>query len=380
VKRPALLRKLVVAALCLAVGLGLPLAVRADGKPSPPAEADLILPDCPVAALGVHALFTALELELGHDGIPRIRLETSQERDDVATIEVSLVCQPGASQILLRVRNSPHIEVQRAMDISDLPRRLRARAVALATAELARSTWLNPSLPDKVGDLPPSDAGDAESAKRIGESSQAGKPDPPAPRPATAPSTTMLPDRVVDPLPFERSKRSRLDFAAGPTARWFLSGSSPTFGGRAAVRVGRFQAGADVLYSYDARFASPSKLGLVVAWSAFDVFARERGIWRFSTGPRLAAGAGWARVPASSQGSPLPVPPGTQPSAPADTTSGLYLEGALVAALLARTGTGWMSGLVLEAGLGRGIAPGRDSLQPGTMSNFGLCLLVEYQF
>lgn len=383
------LRRLVVAAICAAEACGLPVAVRAQGKAVSPAEADVILPDCPVAALGLSALFAVLELELEHDGVRHISLVRSQRRDDVATIEVALACKPGAHQVLLRVGNPPYKEVHRAMDITDLPRRLRARAVAIAAAELARSTWSNAPLADEVGDAPPPDADVVESAEPVsgsprsettGESTEADARPPPAPRTATAQPIAKLPDKVGDPSPQGRSKRRRLDFAAGPEARWFLSARSPAFGGRAATRIGRFQAGADVLYTYDPRFAAPSKLGLAAGWAAFDLVVRESGIWRLSTSPRIAAGAGWARVQASSQGSSLLVPPDVYPSAPADATAGLYVEGSLVAALSARTGSGWLFVLGLEAGLGWGIAPGCDSLQPGVRSSFGAILLVEHPF
>lgn len=62
----------------------------------------------------------------------------------------------------------------------------------------------------------------------------------------------------------------------------------------AIPRFGRWQAGADVLASYDKRFANPTALGLAGGWLSFDIFATERGFWCMATGPRLAAGAVFA--------------------------------------------------------------------------------------
>jgi hypothetical protein len=353
----------------------------------PPPEADVILPDCPAAALGARALLAALELELEYDGIRRISQVSSQRQDEVATIEVALECEPGADQVRLRVRNSPYQEVHRAMDIADLPRRLRVRAVALAAAELARSTWSNSPRPAEVEDAPPVDAdASADKSARPSDESPTGSkpPPPPPPRPATEPPTTKLPDKVPALSPQGRLKRRWLGFAAGPATRWFVPAASPAFGGRVAAHIGRLQAGADILYSYDSRFTAATKLGLAIGWAAFDVFARERGSWRLSTGPRLAAGAGWSRTPTSNQkspqGSPLPASPDEQPATAAGATRGLYLEGALVTDLLACTAAGWRFTLGMEAGLGWGIAPGRDSLQPSIRPNVGASLLAGHDF
>ena len=381
--RPALL---VVAAIGATTARGAPLAVGAEGMAGPPAEANVILPDCPAAALGARALLAALELELEYDGIRRISQVSSQRQDDVATIEVALDCEPGANQVRLRVRNAPYQEAHRAMDIADLPRRLRVHAVALAAAELARSTWANSPRPAEVEDAPlvDADASAGKSAQPSGESPAGSKPPPPPPRPATEPPSAKPPDKGPALSPQGRLKRRWLGFAAGPATRWFVPAASPALGGRVAAHIGRLQAGADILYSYDSRFTAATKLGLAIGWAAFDVFARERGSWRLSTGPRLAAGAGWSRTPTSNQESPqgslLPASPDGQPAAAAGTTRGFFLEGALVVDLLACTAAGWRFTLGMEAGLGWGIAPGRDSLKPSIRPNVGASLLAGHDF
>jgi hypothetical protein len=383
VKRSAL-HKLGIAAICAAESLGVPLAVGAEGTGGPPAEADVMLPDCPAVALGARALLAALELELRHDGVRRINPVPAQRTDDVTTIEVRLDCEPGANQVLLRVRNAPYQEAQRAMDITDLPRWLRARAVALAAAELARSTWSNsPPLAQVEAASPPhADAGNSTQSSRT--SSATSRPPPPPARPAAEPPAAKLPDRLAVPSPSGRLKRRWLGLAVGPEARWLAPATVPLFGARVAVRIGRWQVGADALFLHDSRFTAATVLGLTVGWAAFEAFARERGSWRFSTGPRLAAGAGWSRVPVNGQGtpegSPLPATPDGQSAAAEETTRGLYLEGSLAAGIQARTAAGWLFALDLDAGLGWGIAPGKDSPQPSIRPSVGIGLLAGRDF
>jgi hypothetical protein len=350
----------------------------------PPAEADVILPDCPAATLDAHALLAALELELDHDGIRRINLVPAQRPGGVATLEVALDCGPGAHEVRLRVRNDPHPEVHRAMAIADLPRRLRARAVALAAAELARSTWSSAPRPAEVEGSPAAET-DGNAGESAGPRPASPATNPSPLRPVTEPPAAVVPPAVATPLPPSPPQRSWRGVSAGPAARWFLSAAGPAFGGRAAARLGRLRVGADVLFSYDSRFTAATKLGLALGWVAWDALARERGRWRFSTGPRLAAGAGWARTPMiisqeGPLGAPLPASPDAPAPAPAEATRGWYVEGALAAELQARTATGWLVTLEIEAGLGWGIAPGRDSVQPSLGPNVGASLLAGHGF
>lgn len=371
----SLARALVMVAMGALAMHGVSTALGAEG----PIEADVILPDCPAAALDARALFAALALELEHDGIRRVHQVAAQSPDAVTTIEAVIDCHAEAVQVRLRVRHARQQAAQRTMDMADLPRRLRVRAVALAAAELARSTW---SGAVRIETAPADDAG-AEARPAVASDAEDRKAIPPSPpRPTATPESAKAPHESAAVSPAARPRRRWGGFGVGATARWFLPAASPSFGGRAAVRIDRLQAGCDVLYGYASRFANRPTLALAVGWISVDALAREREGWRLSTGPRLAAGAGWASPSAISQESTLggPVPGSVEAESPTTETRGWYLEGALIAELRARTARGWMIALEMAAGLGWGTAPGRDSARPSLRPNLGASLLAGHNF
>jgi hypothetical protein len=343
-----------------------------------PVEVDVILPDCPAAGLAAEALLAALELELGHDGIRRVNLLPAPGTDGEATIEVVLVGGPDAQQVRLRIRGAPDHAAERDMYIADLPRRLRPRGVALAAAELARWAWSSSPRAREMNDAAPPDAGaGADGLAAPSPATADASAVPAAPAAATA-AASALPGAATPLRP--SPSRPPWGLAAGPAARWFFSAVGPALGGRAAAGVGRWRLGVDVLVSYDARFAAATKLGLATAWMGFEAWAVERGRWRLSTGPRLAAGAGWSRVPTENQQGPLggPVTASPDPPAAAQSTRGWYVEGTQIVYLQARTASGWLCAAGLELGLGWGIAPGRDSVQPGLRPSAGVNVLAGH--
>jgi hypothetical protein len=378
VKIRSLARTFVVVAVG-ATGLsGVPLALGAEG----PGEADVILPDCPATALDARALFAALTLELEHDGVRRTHQVASPRSEAEMTIELAFDCHAEAVHVRLRVRDSRQHEAQRTMDVADLPRRLRARAVALAAAELARSTWSGASTLGQVEPTPPDDSGaDTRPAAAPSDGSPSAiMPSPP--RPSETPNTAKPRHESAAVSPALSPQRRWRGLGLGATTRWFGFAASPSFGGRVAVRLDRLQVGADMLFGYASRFATSPSRALAVGWTSFDALARERGSWRLATGPRLSVGAGWASPAAINQEAPVGGPVSEPASAeiPAAATRGWYCEGALMAELRARTARGWLIALEMAAGLGWGTAPGRDSARPSLRPNLGASLLAGHGF
>jgi hypothetical protein len=116
-----------------------------------PARVVLSPPSCNEALVG-ETLLRMLRVELAGDGVERVELATPGGEDEVALARVSIEaarCEPGASEFLVTVDDvATRKSVRRAVDLSDVPTANRARALALAVAELVRASWLELTLPD----------------------------------------------------------------------------------------------------------------------------------------------------------------------------------------------------------------------------------------
>ncbi|MGC4086659.1 MAG: hypothetical protein QM756_01945 [Polyangiaceae bacterium] len=151
--------------------VGLLLAPAAAADP----DLSVAFVDCDVDPLGKQAVLRALALELGRSGV-------RDSSPDNANIALRYRCD-GSASVLIRRTNSA---LERELRVDDVPARERARALALAVAELARAAE-DPS--SSVGAATPVD--DGGSVPAATESTK------PAPRseatpkaPSAAPDTT----------------------------------------------------------------------------------------------------------------------------------------------------------------------------------------------
>ncbi len=321
----------------------------------------MILTDCPEASLEFGALFAALRLELEHDGAISVAAVSTLRSEISASIEITIPCSPQAASVRIRVRSAKGARADRNMTLSDLPRSLRARAVALAAAELARSSWLRsePSTESDASDsAPPAGAGPAP-AKTAGGAKTADGATSAATRFATAsdpPNSSPAPPVLARP----EARGASFVMAVGPTVRFFLPATTPAYGARASVRFNRFHAGSDFVAQFPGSFGRLA-LGVATIWAAWDVLFHERPRFRAGVGPRIALGVAWSPTYPRNMTGVLSAAGDTydvseDPEQAQGGRTAFYAEGSFAANAFIKLGRGLTCGAILEAGVAWGAA------------------------
>jgi len=138
------------------------LACAQEAEPATPplpSRVTLTLPSCARAGIAAESFARMLRAELAADGVEQIELATPGEAAATALARVSIespACEAHPEQFLLGVDDAAtRKSVRRAVDLSDVALAGRPRALALATAELLRASWLELALPTAPEPLAP---------------------------------------------------------------------------------------------------------------------------------------------------------------------------------------------------------------------------------
>lgn len=338
----------------------------------------LRLPDCPEAGLDFESLSRALRLELALDSKSDLVAETASDSktnpiaesaldsEARASIEIELSCGAATSTVEIRFRDAKGKVVDRRVLLSDLPKPVRARAVALATAELVRSA--RASLADTKSELTAPSPGTV--TDEPGTVAQTTSTTSDAPGPAASPKSpeVLAPSSgsvslTQGSMQLPRN-RKRVMIAVGPTTRFFPPATLPAWGGRAQAHLGRLRLGVDLVAAHVTNWRGSLALGMAEVGAGWELAAYDHPRYHFSLGPRIGAGVAWTPTHAwiavavptgASIGTPIPV---AQPVEAGHTT--LYLEGALASDLFIHLGKHWSCGLTLELGVARGAGATRE--------------------
>ncbi len=144
----------------------------------------VLAPECP-RAVDHAALVRILEAELRADGIARV-----QAGEGEGLVRVELVVENCEDPEIVRVRivdRTTHKEVERPIDLRGVPDSLRARTMAMATAELLRASWMELAVadpPEPEVEVPPllRERTIARVASALGDPSERGRSEEPPPR------------------------------------------------------------------------------------------------------------------------------------------------------------------------------------------------------
>jgi hypothetical protein len=328
---------------------------NAQPRSEPPDEVELILPDCPRAGLDFSSVLTALVLELDHDRMIGVVARPPPHPEARASIEISLVCSAQVSEVAIHVR-SGDVRVNRSMTVSDLPQPVRARAVSLVAAEVMRSGRSRTTL-DETKTAP-------SLARPMPQAAQTTETTPP---PATGPAdrTAKKPPQPANAERNAETRRSPVELGVGPALRLFLPATTPAWGGRASVRIGRLRVGSDIVLSHVPDVFGSVALGVAVIWSEWELLSSRSSILGATLGPRLGVGAAWSPTHAwvaeasSATATEVPSRPIAVPLSEGRTRA--YVEGMLATDLLVQLGHGWKFGSAFEPGVAWGVRTTRET-------------------
>jgi hypothetical protein len=321
----------------LAMALVLPCMARAqtagegDSPMAPmPSRVVLTAPTC-AAALPAEVLLRMLRVELVGDRVERVDLSTPGGDAEGALARVSIEaprCEADASEFVITLDDAAtRKSVRRAVDLGDIPVSTRARALALAVAELLRASWLELALPNA--------------------------PAPVAPVPETVRDTVRL--RIAATAPRARPVRETPRY----TPIVLLQGESRTFAltssSVAGVRVVggvttpwggdtlRVRLRGDLGVAFGTGVSTLGDVDATLGTGALALtFGRASTLWGFEVGPRIEAGVVRAvgRIPPGSTATGITVGEALDPVVTLSALIALRgrLAGALAASLEADIG------------------------------------------
>jgi hypothetical protein len=252
----------------------------AAGAPLSPARVELVLPPCDPAPFDAKAFVLLLRIELQEGGITRLDVvapgATLEGEDSVAKVTMTAApCTEAATRIDLAVDDAATKKTMlRTIAVGDVARDARARALALAVAELLRASWSELALPNA--------------------------PSPAVRVPEAVWGFATLHPATADPQTAERPATSSSALSAELAARFFPTYASALLGPRVAFSVApsaavplRLRLDGNLLLgtSYDPLGAL--HLGLATAGAAVLVGRAWRG-FDVEVGPHVEVGWGWA--------------------------------------------------------------------------------------
>jgi hypothetical protein len=247
------------------------------------------------------ALSSALALELRSDGVDQIRAAEEGAEGATPLLELDVDCATTAD-FVLRARSAPAAPLDtRRMDLRDVPEPLRPRALALALAELLRTSRRTAALTTPPATVVQADA-DAQSITPTSESTAGNATSAPASEAAPAPTSANAspisdaaaiaphedtPDEQRDPEP-----RHALSIA--PSARWLPASSDALYGVAAGWEWLRLGAGINALFGRAGDTLGTTHFGLVHAVLSYQALRLRLARQVLYAGPALGAGFTWA--------------------------------------------------------------------------------------
>ncbi len=279
----------VVSLSCRHVAHAQPTAPAPSKAPTTPVAVHLSLPNCPgTAPLDADALLGILTAELRGDGVDRVLVGVGTAGQDesraLASIELtSASCDSSVSEIDVAIEDAAtNKRVSRRIALGDVTWLARARALALAVAELLRASWLELTVPDAPApDAPVAPAVREAVVRRLAAAIPAG----------SAASAVG-----------EESRRLPPSTGASLVGVWraYPSTDTPIYGGRASVAVPfltdslllRFDGG--VAFGAARDVLGDVTTGLAGAGGAVLFTSPRDATLAIAVGPRLEAGLAWA--------------------------------------------------------------------------------------
>lgn len=327
----------------------------------------LLLPACEAPGLGTSALREAVALDLSDAGLTLAPAGELSAASDVL-VQVAMDCARD-SQFTLNAQFGEQRHTRR-IDLSELPRPQRARALSLAVAELL-ALFKQPPPPASTGEFagpveaPPVAAPSATEAPATAATAAP----PPRPEPASAAASASTPNQAPAPLDDRPS-------VTQPTARWSLSlapelrffDTTWLYGGRALVHYGAWSAGLDLLRAQES-VAAGSVTTLVLHGSAAYSFvlsgAPERG--QLEAGPRLGLGRTFMTATPTA-------------TARGNDAADVYFDAALGARYSLRVSPLLRLGLGAELGYARGPIGYADDLAVASTAGSFASVLLDARF
>jgi hypothetical protein len=250
-----------------------------------PARVILRRSPCEVLSLEETAFARLIGIELAADGVTDVNLVDAAApipREPTAALAILSLeggCDASAPITVVIDDAATDKSVRRIVDLGDLPREARARALSLAAAELLRASWAElvlPGAPPPRAPVPPLIR--AVAAARVA-------------RPSRPPLAAPSPPSLDRPRPrFDAMIEGRLFFGTGLGMVGGRLGASIPLPSAPLLRL-RFDAGA-------AHGGAVDPLGEVNLWLASGALGLRVGVGAASAwieaGPRLELGAGFA--------------------------------------------------------------------------------------
>jgi hypothetical protein len=262
-------------------------------------------------------LLRALALELRSDGVEQVHAaEAGTELTPLLELDVDCAT---TAEFALGARSAPGVELSiRRMDLRDVPEPLWPRALALALAELLRTSRraASPATPPAAvvqadaGTQPSTSTADSPVAADAGENEAGDETSAPTSEAGTAKGATDTnappTSQAASRAPFEDNAGEQHDpeprhvLSIAPNARWLPGSSDALYGAAIGWEWLRFGAGLNALFGRASDTLGATSFGLVHAVLSYQALHLRLGREVLSAGPALGAGITWASAGSSS--------------------------------------------------------------------------------
>ena len=337
-------------ALIVFVGLAA-LASHAIASPLPE-TLSFELSTCPSPELDAASLGAAVRSELEADGVGRVLDAPAPQSDGALTVRVDCDAALTARATLKASRTGR--ERRERIPLGDAAPSARARALALALAELLRADWptLSSTQSAQTTDAPPAAAPTAATATSAGSAATAddakrhAEPPPPTEPTPSAAAITHKSDETASRAG-AGPRAAAVTLAMGARLRWFVDYQSVLLGGDLGADFRALRLRAEVLVSSASDALGSASLGSAALCVGYRLFDWRLGPIQLAGYPMASAGLTWLRGSSA------------QPTTQVDPATGFYgdvrmtLEASLPRSVLAPAlamDVGRASGFVARAG------------------------------
>jgi hypothetical protein len=323
-------------------------ALAALDEERPFSRVALLLPACEEPGLAASELRAAFALDLRDQGLALAPIGELVPASDVL-VSLESRCQ-GSSELTIHADFASERQSRR-VELAEVPTGERARALALALAELlalmgesatpvdgAAPTPVDGAAPTPVDGAAPAVASDSAVASAPSPAPESRR--PPAPAPARQARSSRTAAQQVDvPEASSHAERPwRLSLA--PELRIFRT--TQLAGGRALLRHGRWGVGFDILAASASVSAGSVRtltphVSVLYAWPVWG--SRDAGLWEL--GSRIGAGRTFMSATSSALGR-------------ASSAEDVYVDAAAITGYSLRVGNRWRVGLAAELGYAQG--------------------------
>jgi len=317
---------------------------------------------CPSPELDANSLADAVRSELEADGVGRVIGAPSAESDGSLTVHVD--CDAALTAQVTLKSNHTGRERHERIALGDAAPSARARALALALAELMRADWPvlsgtpSPRTVDAAsesnapqaltGDGRETAASDSAASKPAAPKSAASKPPASKASPKSTPKKTEVaaapvvesptPDEHKRASPANGPRNAAVTLALAARLRWFIDYQSVLLGGDLGADFRALRLRAEVLASSASDALGSASLGSAALCVGYRVFDWRLGAMNLAAYPMASAGITWLRGDSA------------QPSTRVEPATGFYGD---VRVVLEASLPRWALAPTLSADVGR---------------------------